>query len=86
MTAAPRFDPSLGNRFRQRNGPGELPGSRRYPCEAAAEEERREVLECVRDAMRQKGIGPARRAACRFLAEHLSPRETAGLRARGTGL
>ena len=38
----------------------------------AMDEERRDVLESVRSALRQKSREPARRAACRFLLQHLS--------------
>lgn len=36
------------------------------------DEERREVLDSVRDAMRRKTIEPACMAACRFLLQHLA--------------
>ena len=36
------------------------------------DEERREVLESVRGAMRQKTMEPACRAACHFLLQHLT--------------
>jgi hypothetical protein len=36
------------------------------------DQERREVLESVRGAMRQKTMEPACRAACHFLLQHLT--------------
>jgi hypothetical protein len=72
MTAAPRFELNIDNGFRLQESPADLSRLPRHRCLAAVEVERREVLEGVRKAMRQKTSSPARNAACRFLLQHLS--------------
>ena len=44
----------------------------RAPRPTTMDEERREVLESVRCAMRQSPMEPSRNAACHFLLRHLT--------------
>ena len=61
MTATPVLERAPRKMFRQR-------ASR----PTTMDEERREVLESVRCAMRQSPMEPSRNAACRFLLRHLT--------------
>ena len=68
MTATPVLEQGTRKTRRHRT----LSGLTLVSRLTAMEEERREVLESVRCAMRQRPIEPARSAACHFLLQHLS--------------
>jgi hypothetical protein len=72
MTAARVFELGTRKMFRHQGLSRDLSRLTRPSRLAAMDEERREVLETVCRAMRQKTMQPARGAACRFLLQHLS--------------
>ena len=71
MTGAPVLELGIRKLFRQEGSSRNLARLTRPSRLAAMDEERREVLETVCRAMRQKTMEPARSAARRFLLQHL---------------
>ena len=72
MTAAPVFEQGTRKTFRHQALSNDLSRLSRTLRLTTIDEERREVLDSVRGAMRQKTVEPACRAACHFLLQHLT--------------
>ena len=72
MTATPVLEQALREMFRHRALPEERRRLARTSRLTTMDEERHEVLESIRRAMRRKTTAPACNAACRFLLQHLT--------------